>query len=311
MADSSPDATPEESRDALRRQLEERLDEGSPAAAWWREHREAADPEAVRVLLPEALRRLGRRPLVAAFAERAAATAPGVWGAVPVGEWRLGEAAQVLLLAQAADAAARPYETLFRAYDLGDTETRVAALRALNFVRRGEAQEGLRLVLDAGRTYLTQLLSAAWCGNPFSAYNLDAHDFRKAVLKAFFCDVPVEGFLRLEERADEELAQSLCEYIDERLAAGRTVPRTIWSVAAHHPRPGLVARLIGNLEHPDPHERLAAARALTRARDPRALTFVTERLEREQDPDVTEALAAARTAIKKQMGSGSPSAANS
>lgn len=297
---SGPGAS-EAARGALQALVRARI-AGTPAEAWLAEAARERDLEATRASLPEALRRLGRRGLIAAFAEREGARVPGVWGEVPVGSWSVGEAGQALLLAEAADAAEQPYAALFRAYDLGDTETRVAALRALNFVRPGDVAQGLTLVLDAGRTNQTALMRAAWCDNPFSARHLDPHDWRKAVLKAFFCDVPVERFGRLEERADPELAHSLCDYIDERLAAGRPVPRTIWALAAQHPRPGLVARLIGNLEHPDAQERLAAARALGRARDPRALSFVSERLEREQDPLVSEALATARAALKVREG---------
>lgn len=294
------ETTAREARDGLRSRVEARL-AGSGAGAWLGEQA-STDLEEVRGLLPKLHRQVGRRPLISAFAERARATVPGVWGAVPVGSWTLAQAAAALLLAEAADAAPDPYPALFRVYDLGDTDSRVAALRALNFVRAGAPGPGLELVLDAGRTYLTPLLEAAWCGNPFSAEHLSDHDYRKAVLKAFFCDVPVEGFLRLEERADAELAQSLCDYIDERLAAGRAVPRAIWALAAFYPRAGLVARLIGNLEHPDAAERLAAARALANAQDPRAHSFVLERAEREADPDVLAALERARARIEAADG---------
>lgn len=285
-------------RDGLEALVTQRL-AGTSGAAWLAAQDPTAAIDAVRARLPEVGRSVGKKHLIAGFAARSDATLTGTWGEVPIGHWTVDQAVAVLLLARAADTTDAPYEALFQAYDLGDTNTRVAALRALNVVARDAPERGLDLVLDAGRTYLPELLSAAWCHSPFSAEHLTQHDYRKAVLKAFFCDVPVEGFLRLEERADADLAASLCEYIDERLAAGRPVPRSIWAVAARHPRPGLVARLIGNLEHPDRDERLAAARALGNARDPRAGSFVTERLERESDDDVRAALQQATTDIKE------------
>lgn len=291
-------ATAEESRGALRALVEARLGDGD-GRAWLAEKAKAPGLDAVMRLMPEVGRAVGRRPLVAAFAERDRAQVEGVWGPLRVGDWTVDQAVRVLLLAEAAEAAAGdPYDALFSAYDRGDTETRAAALRALNFVRPGDPRKGLELVYDAGRTYLNELMIAAWCDNPFSSKHLSDHDFRKAVLKAFFVGVPVERFLGLEERADEELARSLCDYIDERLAAGRTVPPMLWVVAALHPRPGLVARLVGNLEHPLPEERLAAARALANARDARTLGFVEERLQREEDADVRAALERARERIE-------------
>jgi hypothetical protein len=235
-------------------------------------------------------RACGKRPLVGGFADRERATVEGPHGTFKVGHWRTDEAARALLLAAVAQGGASPFQTLFEIYDQGDTETRVAALRAINLVDDSDVEKGLELVHDAGRTYLDVLLTAAWCDNPFSATHLTDHDYRKAVLKALFCEVSVDGFLRLEERADAELAQSLCEYADERLAAGRTVPAAVWVVSAMHPRPGLIARLVGMLEHPLPVERLTAARALAHAKDARAKAFIEERLEREDDPQVREAL---------------------
>jgi hypothetical protein len=157
----------------------------------------------------------------------------------------------------------------------------VACLRALNFID-DDPKDGLELVYDAGRTYLSELMEAGWCNNPFSTQYLSTEEYRKAVLKALFCDVDVTGFLKLEERADEELARRLCEYADEREAAGRSVPHSVWIVSARYPRPGLVARLIGRLEHPSESERKVAILSLKSAQDSRAISFLKERLEREE-----------------------------
>ncbi|MEZ6183895.1 MAG: EboA domain-containing protein [Planctomycetota bacterium] len=274
----------EEALSGLRTLLDARLDDAGRA---WLDGAEAT---------PAGLReagRLGSRALIGSFKERVAATTPGTWGDVPVGEWTVDQAARVWILARAAEATPEPYDALFSAYDQGDTETRQAALRALNLVRPSAVERGLELVLDAGRTYLSVLLLAAWSGSPFASQALGQHDFRKAVLKAFFCDVSVEGILGLEARADVELAQSLGEFMDERLAAGRTVPRASWPIAALHPQPGVVARLLGMLEHPDPQERRVAAVGLGRTRDPRVGSFLEERLAREQDDTVRAAIEAA------------------
>lgn len=301
MSDPTPDTTPTREASAARAELRERLTPRlSPEGLAWLEEQGRAELADLQSALPHAKRALGKKGLVAAFAERAGAQVEGVWGPLPIGSWSVADAAGTLLLAEAAEREASPYATLFATYDSAGTEVKVACLRALNFVRPDALEKGLELIADAGRTYLPELLGGAWAGNPFSARFLSDHDYRKAVLKAFFCDVPVEGFLRLEERADAELAASLCDYVDERLAAGRAVPRAIWPLAALHPRPGLVGRLIGMLEHPDPQERLSAARALTKTGDPRATSFVHERLAREAESAVREALEAAAAALPEQ-----------
>lgn len=279
-------------RGALRALLLTRLGD-SPGAVWLRELTVPADLDAVRPLLLQVGRHVGRHSLVASFVERGRSTVQGVFGPLRIGHWNTDGAARCLIVAEAADRAESPYAALFRTYDLGDTETRVAALRAINFVREGDPEPALEMVRDAGRTYLNELMEAGWLDSPFAARHLSPQEYRKAVLKGFFCGLPVERFEGLEQHADAELSDSLCQYADEREAAGRPVPVAVWPIAALHPRAGLVARLIGKLEHPLPEERLTAARALGNARDPRTSVFLTERLSRETNPDVAGAITAA------------------
>lgn len=294
MADNPQD--PQALRRALRDLVLARID-GSPGADWLRDLAVPTEPEAVRALLFQVGRQIGKASLVASFVERARASTQGVFGPLRVGHWNTDGAARCYVVAEAADRVESPYAALFQAYDLGDTETRVAALRAINFVRPGDPEPALEMVRDAGRTYLNELMEAGWLDSPFAARHLSDQEYRKAVLKAFFCGLPVERFEGLESRADAELSDSLCQYADEREAAGRPVPPAVWPIAALHPRPGLVARLLGKLEHPLPDERVTAARALGNARDPRSRVFLEERLARESNPDVQSAIQAALKAF--------------
>ena len=238
-------------------------------------------------------RHTGQKPLIAGFKERTHSVLMTGLGAMPIGHWRLDRAARSWLLATLSAESDRPFARLFELYDQGDTETRLAALLAVNLVDDGDTAQGLALIHDAGRTYLNELIDAAWCNHPFSAHHMSDAEYRNAVLKALFCDLPIDGFLRLSERADVELAKSLRDFADEREAANRPVPDVLWPVLAMHPQPGLVARLIGRLEHPLSAQRLVAATALRNAKDPRALSFLEERHSRESAASVKSMLAAA------------------
>lgn len=284
--------TPEQSRAALKRLIDARLTQGAD----WLTTAAQASLSALAPTLSVAQRALGKRYLIGAFNARDAATLETAWGAMPVGRWTLATAARAWLLAQAAQREATPYAALHALYDTAGTETRTASLLAINFIDDADPAPALEMIADAGRTYLDVLMDAAWCDNPFTAAHLTIEQFRKAVLKALFCDVDVSRFLRLEERADADLAASLCEFADEREAAGRPVPDTVWIVAARHGRPGLIARLLGRMEHPLPSVRHVAARALTSAADPRTVSFIDERLTREEDPEILAALREARQA---------------
>lgn len=248
--------------------------------------------EQIHSALTMVAKRSGRRHLIKGFSDRTTARIEGLYGSLHVGTWRVDEAVKVWLLANLAARSIEPNQLLFTVYAQGDTEAKVACLRALNFTH-GSSQIGLELIHDAGRTYLNELMEAGWRDNPFAARYLSAEEYRKAVLKALFCQIDIEGFIGLESRADEELARSLCAYANEREAAGREVPSTLWPVAARFPSPGLVARLIGKLEHPASLERIIAARSLKAAADPRALPFLEDRLTREEIREVQNTLQSA------------------
>lgn len=243
-------------------------------------------------LLIEVRRRFSRRHLITSFAARESAHLESALGAQPIGHWRRDETAKLWLIAtvicEGFDIDQR-YEALYQVYDAADTEGRVVCLRALNFVE-GLPEAGLTIIHDAGRTYLKELMEAAWCNSPFATRYLSTEEYRKAVLKALFCDVPVGGFMGLEDRADAELSRRLCEYANEREAAGRVVHPSVLRVASFYPQPGLISRLIGRLEHPSAEERLTAAVGLARAADTRALSFIEERVAREDEPEVLAAL---------------------
>jgi hypothetical protein len=286
----------QDTRTALRRSIDRELnsDWAQPFSELIAEAR--TDIEEMNSALLQLPKIFGRRHLVSAFSSRPKATITGDFGDVPIGHWRIDEALKVLLLAESVGDEDGASQRLFEIYDQGDSEARVACLRALNFTLDAP-HGGLTLVYDAGRTYLTELMGAAWCHNPFSSTHLTDEEYRKAVLKSLFCDLPVDGFLGLEERADSELARSLCEYANEREAAGRPVPYAVWAISARFPQPGLVARFIGKLEHPLEEERAVAARALGEARDRRGESFLKDRLRREESPTVIEEIECALSTL--------------
>ena len=226
--------------------------------------------------------------VVISFSERTLAATPSPFGLVPVGHWLRNDLARIYFITQVFEKTYQPSErfiALYKLYDAGDTESKVACLRALNFIE-GVVADGLEIIHDAGRTYLSELMEAGWCHHPFSSQQLTTEEFRKAVMKALFCNVSIEGFMGIDRIADQELSRRLSEFANEREAADRTVPAAVWRVASYFPVPGLVARLIGRLEHPSAEERETAVISLGRTRDPKALPFMEDRLLREEDMNI-------------------------
>lgn len=266
---------------------------GADDAAWLRAA--AQDARAARAALPELDGRVGHAPLLAAAHLRRRATIETPHGPLHVGEWRLDETARAALWSRIAMDSGSPEQTLAEAHAGGDAGTRVATLRALALILDREPERGAALIREACGSEDPRLIAAACC-NPYAGRHLSDADYRQLFLQAFSAGVDTGNFPRLGERADAELTRRLLDRIDELQAAGERVPTAAWPIAALHPPPGLVERLVNHLEHPDPAERRAAAWGLLNARDPRALPAVTRRLEQEADASVRAALAQARDA---------------
>lgn len=179
--------------------------------------RAAGDPSSLRADFPAAGRGCGRGPL--------AGTA-----------WLVEDAARALLLtalplsgpALAAEAAVL--------YERGDSAERRAVLHALPLLDAadpGFTGLGLPLVRDALRSNDTRLIEAAL--GPYAARRLPDDEYRQAVLKCVFCEIPLARVAGLADRADTELARMLADFADERIAAGREVPDDIGPVVRRFP----------------------------------------------------------------------------
>ncbi|MES9506581.1 EboA domain-containing protein [Streptomyces sp. NPDC000609] len=117
---------------------------------------------------------------------------------------------------------------LTRLYEQGTAAERRAVLLTLHRLEPGPT--ALPLVEDALRTNDTRLIAAAV--GPYAATHLDPHQWRHAVLKCLFTEVPVAAVDGLARRAcgDAELARMLGDFAAERIAAGRSVPADLTRV---------------------------------------------------------------------------------
>ncbi|MBY5164344.1 EboA domain-containing protein [Salsipaludibacter albus] len=225
--------------------LDARLDDD--ARAWFAESRDRIgdDPAAVRVLFPAVSRRVGRGPL-----------APGGDGDDPF-VWHRDDAGRALLLA-AVDPGARPGE-LRDCYTHGDARERRGVLRSLEVVEVDD-EVTAELVDDALRTNDVRLVAAAL--GPAGVAVLDDDGFAQAVLKAVFVDLDLERIAGIPDRVTPELSRMMADFVHERVAAGRAVPASVWTVIDRHPPADRLAAIEAERDHEDPHRAAAAAAAL-------------------------------------------------
>ncbi len=84
------------------------------------------------------------------------------------------------------------------------------------------------------RSNIGTVLEAIMYHNPYPANNLDETAWNQLVLKAFFTDKDVNKIVGLDERANQNLANTLFDYVEERWAAGRTVNPQIWRLTGKY-----------------------------------------------------------------------------
>ncbi|MFI7542617.1 EboA domain-containing protein [Actinoplanes sp. NPDC049599] len=169
-----------------------------PGRAWLDDAlvRVRTDPDAAGPLFARAERKLGREPLAGG------------------GAWTAGRAGRALLLAALADP-----DRVVTLYQQGDAAERLAVLAALPLLELGDA--GVPLLHDALRTNDTRLVAAAL--GPYAAH-LDAATWRQGVVKCVFMGIALSAVDRLDDRADQQLAEMLGALATERAAAGRRLP---------------------------------------------------------------------------------------
>ncbi|BBY20791.1 EboA domain-containing protein [Mycobacterium stomatepiae] len=116
-------------------------------------------------------------------------------------------------------------------YRWGDSDERLAVLRGLDVaVLYGHlgalaVATGIELAEDALRCNDPGLVAAAL--GDFGTGFLSQHAWRHGVMKLVFMGVPLSRVPGLHTRVDDELARMATDYVNERRAAGRTVPDDI------------------------------------------------------------------------------------
>jgi hypothetical protein len=264
---------------------------GSTAGAWLRAMIAAMDGDGdIETLLcqrsAEARRKLGDEELGSHGPLLCAAQT-----ALPTAHWTAGEAGRVsLLLAAIAahpEAEAALAHTVFRN---GDEAERAAVVRGLALV---PAPAGLKsIALEAGRVNSLFLFRALALRNPYPAIYYEEHELNQMVLKALFNELPLEQIVGLEARANRELSRMCEDYVGERRAAGRAVPRDIWLALGPEASADGEALMIEHLADEERcHRYYAALATLRRCQSvPRLRAPLVERLRIERDPAVLEVL---------------------
>lgn len=146
-----------------------------------------------------------------------------------VSSWTLDKLSRVWLLMQLPSDNRESYikkiNSLFTAAEMNEQVALYAALPLYFY-----PEEWIPRCEEGIRTNIGTVLEAILYHNPYPAKFLSQQAWNQLVLKAFFTEKHVSLIIGLHDRVNEALTATLEDYIEERLAAGRTVAPEIYQL---------------------------------------------------------------------------------
>ena len=144
-------------------------------------------------------------------------------------DWTIDKLCRVWLLMQIPEGDKENYlrkiNSLFATAEMNE---QVALYAALPFYCYPE--EWIARCEEGIRSNIGTVLEAIMYHNPYPAKFLSTPSWNQLVLKAFFTEKDVSKIYRLYERVNPALSETLLDYVQERLAAHRTVAPEIYQL---------------------------------------------------------------------------------
>lgn len=146
-------------------------------------------------------------------------------------DWSIDRLVRVLLMMYIPDTNQQQYirqvENFFLTAEMNEQVALYSSLPVLSFpdVWRSRCAEGIR-------SNIGYVLESIMCDNPYPAESLDEPAWNQLVLKAIFTEKPIHRIVGLDERANQDLANTLSDYAHERWAAHRKVNPMLWRCVA-------------------------------------------------------------------------------
>ncbi len=256
------------SANLLREWLLGRLD--APQRAWLNAQIDAlasdSSESALHIAFGMAPRKCGKAGLALTGAELHAGqrTLPG-W---TPSDWSVADAARIVVLSQVSRTT-KNFAPLFRSLcATADVAELTALYRGLPLYEKGDTL--LDQVGEGLRSNMRGVFEAIIHHNPYPRQHFDQHRWNHMVLKALFVGSALSSIQGLDERANAELARMLCDFAQERHAAGRPLPFEIWRCVGPFAQGPMLDSLARALTSADATECCAAALALHACPDPAA-----------------------------------------
>lgn len=148
-------------------------------------------------------------------------------------------------------------ESLFRSAEVNELVALYSSLPLLAYPEMWMARcaEGIR-------NNIADVLRSVMCNNPYPSENLTEPAWNQLVLKAIFTEKPMDEIIGVDERSNEKLAKTLCDYAHERWAAHRSVNPQLWRCVGPFIDEDILPDIQKLLSSDDTFEKEAAALAI-------------------------------------------------
>lgn len=139
--------------------------------------------------------------------------------------WDVSDVARILLLLSCMYGRSASEEIVKEAFRRGDEKERCAIMKGILLL---DPEGRLRSVcVDTCRTNSLDLFASVAVGNPYPCIYFEESEFNQMVLKALFMEMDISRIQGLAGRTTPALIQMARDFLEERKAAGRSVPGSI------------------------------------------------------------------------------------
>ena len=138
----------------------------------------------------------------------------------PFKNWNLDQVVRLAILTKLDE---KQVDLLFETAEMQEA---VALTRALPYLNNPESF--LLRATDAVRSNMGPVFDAIAFGNTYPRDHFSESAWNQLVLKCIFNDKAIHQIIGLDERANQDLANTLSDFAHERWSAGRRVPSQVW-----------------------------------------------------------------------------------
>lgn len=117
-------------------------------------------------------------------------------------------------------------------FETAEIQEAVALTRALPYLKNAESF--LLRATDAVRSNVGPVFDAIAFGNTYPKDHFSESAWNQLVLKCIFNDKAIHQIIGLDERANQDLANTLSDFAHERWSAGRRVPSQVWRLVPRY-----------------------------------------------------------------------------